>query len=253
MQHFKIFVVFNNKKLMKMLKKITNIILLITIIFFASCDGKDIGKPCEISDEARIYYQYDAASLALEYMQQIQSADTFSIDIPDEYNTPFMNALGMIYDSPDIPYYDSIILCKRYIDDTYGATFLFSFDEPWIINWIEDIFPTGNNVADSLITKYNLVLDKSRLPYFLFVLSNKPLNYKSLVDIFEDFSGIEQGFAGTKINYKSKIKGVLDNNLVNLRFYLGNGECNPECSEYNHWDYLISLDNCTIQYLGMNE
>lgn len=253
MQLFKNFDVFNYENKMEMLKKLTNIFILIAIIFFSSCDGKDLGKPCEISDEARIYYQYDAASLALEYMHQIQSSDTLSIEIPDEYKTPFLNALGMIYDSPNIPYYDSITLCKRYIDDTYGAMFLFNFDEPWIIKWIEDIFPTGNAEADSLITKYNLVLDKSSLPYYLIVSSNKPLNYKSLINIFKYFPGIKNGFVGTKINYKSKIKGVLDNNLVNLRFYLGYGECNPECLEYNHWDYLINLDNCTIQYLGMNE
>lgn len=233
-------------------RKIHHFLMIVLLLLLYSCKKDTSISTCEISEQAQNHYLYDAASLAVEYMYENSIADTAEIEIPDQYLTPFLKALGMLYDMPDIPYYDSLILVHRYLNETYGAVFIYNQQEPWIVNWLNGNVPTGNQTADALIQQYNLTVQGSNFSNYLIVKSNRPLNTRSLISEFQQLSGIEHGSPNTYIHFFSKLEGNIQGNNVYLRFYLGYGDCFAGCFGYNYWDYLVNIETCSAQYLGMN-
>lgn len=234
------------------LQKIIQITLIAPALLLYSC-SKDVSNgSCEISQEARNHFQHDAASLALEYIYEHQIPDTTEFEIPEQYLNPFMDALGILYDSPNIPYYDSLIVCHRYLNETYGVLLAYNNQETWINNWINGIVPTGNSQADSLILQYNLTAQVLNFLDYIKVTFNHPLNTYQLIHTFKELPGIEHGFPDTYIFFFSKLEGELQGNNVFLRFYLGYGDCFAGCFGYNYWTYQVNLETCSAQYLGMN-
>ncbi len=228
----------------------------IMFLVLSSCKEEQSAKDCIISENAKEKVKFEAASLALEKMYDEQSSDTILIEIPSHYLNPYLKALGMINDLPEIPYYDSLTSIKNTINYTRKAIFEYEYNQTWIGNWYEGQIPTGNSTVDSLIQQHELMVEPIAGMNRFIVTSSHPLNYFRLIQVFETLPGIIRGYPVPDYSFDTKIEiSITDDYYVTIKFFKGYEKCNfleNTCENYWYYEYLVNFTNCTVQFIDTN-
>jgi hypothetical protein len=238
------------------MRKIGLLVVGVIMLVLSSCKEEQTVKDCIISEIAKEKVQFEAAGIALQKIYAEQSADTIFIEIPSHTLTPYLKALGMIYDLPEIPYYDSIISIKNTINYTRKAIFEYENNQTWIGNWFEGQIPTGNSTIDSLIQQHELMVEPIDGMKRFKISSPRPLNYFRLIQVFETIPGIIRGYPVPSYSFDTKIEvTTTDDYYVTIKFFKGYEKCNfleNNCENYLYYEYLVNLTNCTAQFIDTN-
>ncbi|MBE2247415.1 MAG: hypothetical protein IAE67_09165 [Candidatus Competibacteraceae bacterium] len=216
-----------------------------------SCTN-DPPAPCIVSNDAIDHFKHEAAMLFLNDLYNQQGADTSLVEINSISYQQYLQALAILYDLPNIPYYDTIIQIHCQTNFTHSAVLRYHPSEAWVQNWLAGNLPTGNTTADSLILLYHLNAQHSAINESMLVSSNRPLNMRRLIQVLVELPGIEEGFPNTYYSFFTKLTGNISNNEVLFHFYYGYGDCFAGCMGYDEWRYLVNLETCSAQFLGMN-
>ena len=241
------------------------LIIIIFILSFiaASSFAQRVPSSCDAPDSIKRMYREDAAWLALQYEQKINSPYLDSVIISRDLQNRFMNALIAVYNVVGLPEADTVTRIPLPHD---GVTphalspqhpfslvmILLKLDTSisWERRFYKQLKPTYNNSFDSLIEKYRVVFDtvyKGYSPYWR-AITHLPYNsfvLDSLISKTANFYYFARpGFVS---GYGDGIDGIIKDSIINLSYSLGWIDCGLGCLYHRYWKFTIFAD-CSVQF-----
>ena len=239
--------------------------LFLTLFLFVSlieAKSQTVISSCTAPDSIKELYKQDAAIMALRRIYEIKSTDTSLITISQIEQDSIMEALMAVYNATSLPARDTVIEMFNihtwpspsksiYVDVMDTST---SID-----NFMYNIFPTGDPILDSLISRYNIsvtVIAIGFLPYTFMV----ELNYLYILnpDPLIDSLDLVQGLSYASVNYPvgggddiqySFYPGGTSVPSKALIFHHGWGDCLSGCINNRYWSFKVWPD-CSVEYVG---
>ncbi len=240
---------------------------IITIFLFlciaASSFAQRVPSNCKAPDSVKKRYQEDAAWLAYQYEQKINSPYLDSVTIPQDLQDRFMNALLAVYNVVGLPEADTVTRTPLPHDGVTPHALIpkhpFSLEMILLqldtsINWekrfSKQLKPTTNSSFDSLIERYQISFDtlyKGYSPYWRAIthLLYNSLLLDSLISRTANFYRF--AVPGFISGYGDGIDGAIKDSAIKLSYSLGWIDCGLGCLYHRYWKFTIFSD-CSVQF-----
>lgn len=237
-----------------------NLIPFVLLLCLPFAGWSQIPSDCSIPEVLREAYDRDVKGLAIKRMQDQNSPDNASIEIPTTVQDSILEGMAAIFNlSNELPEADSVF--NRYcVHDNANSPALFGFiigvdtDSPIAQAWAQGTTLTGNAILDNLLTTYNFTL-QSYISFGAGVLyTDQYLNLFALADsITASVPGISYGEpdyfigGGGRINYSTDQAG---NRFYEFRYEWN--DCFDGCDNFYSWFFTVDTD-CSVTFTGTDE
>lgn len=215
-----------------------------------------IQSSCEMTGDSSDIQ--DAEILALrEIVPFITNPYYDSIDIPVTYSQPILSDLMAVRNATGIPEVDTVnsLLHIHTFPAPEIHEIILSADTSilWVYNLYHEIFPTGNNMADSIITLYDIYV-----PYqwsfpgygtWIIIRSPQMINALAMSNYFATQPGIIESSTGGVIGDGSDIVFTHYTEFDKLTYSYGWGDCPSGCIARRYWDFYVYSD-CGVEFMS---
>lgn len=226
---------------------------------FVGASIDTITLQCDITDSIYNSYIEDAKRLALRHLINQNSSYKDSIEIPNDLSNTFVNALNAVYNATTLPARDTVISIfniHTFPDPvTKGISLSADSNLTWMINLRDNIFPTGDNTIDSLISRYYLHKTyysywSNSFPFHTVRLeSDSSYNMSILANSFDNIQGVYYSEVTDNGGDGSDITGMIYSNYVELKFILKWGDCESGCIYSRYWTFHV-FEDCSVAFMG---
>ncbi len=197
----------------------------------------------QLSDSLKTVFKENAARLALRYLYETDSCFA-EIDIPRNITRSLYNSQVHIYQNSQLPAVDTVF--NIFGIQTFPFPVLHEFligisvFEPWITNFVNGNYPTGNSIADSLIAKYNLYLKSSHRNEYYVIRTDTRINLKEMSERFSALPGIMYAEPAAYVGDGSDMTvAVLTDSELQISYYFKWGDCPSICIYRHFWRFNI--------------
>jgi len=239
------------------MNQISIFIIILLLLSLINCQ-KDTsplnGTPSEFtsSDDSHVpisvrsLYRLDASYLALNHIYKNKLPDTSSGDIPEHLIDPFYAGLIHIYNCKSIKSVDTITKTSPIHSQVSKTLLRFNIgidtSYSWTKQWLDGNILTGNDTIDNLLIKYNLKPEttNSTISKSVSLLSEKPLNTRYLLTIFDSISGVTYAEPAILVGISNHISAQMESSSIKYNFFMGWGDCPSGCLYGHSWELTVS-------------
>ena len=245
-----------------MMKKVQFIIFFVLMV---SNLRAQVPSSCSIPQEMVKAYDRDIAQLAVKHLYDYQSPDFSFVNIPQRHLDTIAEGLAAIYNATSIPESDSVF--NLYCVHNHNGWpyqydgFLVKVDTnySWTDAWKNLNTNTGDPLMDTILTRYNLQIER----FYSWSIGNiallKPIpdkdsswNIYALTDSFELVPGVIYAEPNNFWGFPGKIVYDIVDRYRYYNFYFEFNDCFDGCDNYRKWMFRVD-EHCSVEYLGFEE
>lgn len=231
------------------------LLVIFSLVLFSTCKKEEVksepilnifAKDCNLSDTATTRAMRNAGYMILSQLYDSKSPDTANIVIDPEKLDSYIQILGLIYDTKDIPQVDTIRTIYPVSRARTFITLRLADNTSWAKQWAQGNLNTGNPQVNKLIKEYNLVI-KLYNDITVEITGEKPINGPALYERFKNIQGVLHGMAYGRTAMSGEIKIKIENDLATVSFY----DIGVYCLGKNcHSQYDFTVDsNCNVHFV----
>lgn len=229
--------------------------ILFIVLTASIAEAQTTVSSCIAPDSVVAKYNDDADFLALQRILNTNSHHIDSAEIPQAWSDTIMHALLAVYNATSLPARDSVIemypIHHHHSLTLKPVSLSVYYDEPYLSQLQNGIFPTGYPDFDALIYKYYLHfvsvssyrIAGRREVYFM---SDSNLNIEALKDTFATVNAsITDNSVMGSGDY---IWDTVAADHITLTYSFGWGDCPSGCMWRHFWEFRVSY-NCEVTYV----
>lgn len=243
------------------------IAIIFFIIFFCDLRCQVVISSCNAPDSIIKKYKKDGDRMTVIRTIKINSTYKDSAKINTVLSKKYLDALIAVYNATILPARDTVINqfnIHRTLEEINNVSFRADSNFIWMINLKNNVFPTGNNIFDNLMSKY--YLQKVSIYYALGYGADKWVTLKTdtnynIPEIAKQFSlvtGVTPYYyqfpppiypGGPYLGLPKFISDSVNPNFIELTYSYGWGDCPAGCGNQRYWAFKIYND-CSVEYVG---
>jgi hypothetical protein len=237
-----------------------NLLIFFSLLIAYIANGQEASS-CIVPNLLMQEYNRDIKQLATKRLFQIQSPDTFLVNIPQIHIDSIEEGMAAILNTTSFPEKDSVfnLYCVHNTNGWpffYGG-FLVKVDTTyaWTQAWQNLSSLTGNTYIDDMMTKYRLSVSDFNnwsIGNYAILTVDSSWNLLALIDSLNTIDGVlsvePNGIVGGS--------GIIAYDIIgNDRYYHFTAEwqdCFDGCDAQKTWSFKVKPD-CTVTYLGFED
>lgn len=189
--------------------------------------------------------EYNALYLALREMHEDSLTRVSVVDIPAPLLEYYTNALAHVALAASIAASDSVREIRTMPRPEAHSLILYVEDAaPWMPAWKQGILSTGSAPLDSLITRYDLTLDRVRQTSWGYasveLLATQGKNITALAPRFKGLEHIRDAWPNGIGGDGADVTAARDSAGVTLRYHIGWGDCPSGCIYEHAWIFRVA-------------
>jgi hypothetical protein len=215
-----------------------------------------VPSSCNAPDSIKAQFSDDALRLAITNLFDTYHINSSKIIVPQRHVDTVMKALMAVYNAP-LPYRDTVF--KKYKIHTLSSRTLNAFNvyidtaHLWAKQWRAGNTLTGDDRIDNYLSRFQFFNKRTscfgRSCTVSFQTTQK-LNIRALVDSLKLLSQFIEVYpeSGTLVG-NMDIFYTVRNNVKQLIFWHGEGDCPAGCIDNWYW-YFSVFPDCSVRYDG---
>jgi hypothetical protein len=235
--------------------------LLLFILGITSYASAQVSSSCDIPQLLIDNYNKDIVQLATKRIEDLQSADTAFVRVPQATYDSIAGGMAAILNATSIPESDSVfnLYCVHnhngFPYDYAGFLVQVDTNYSWTDAWQALTSLTGDAYIDTIMTRYSLeVVNFYNWSFgnYAELATDSAWNILAMVDTFL----LSPGVITAEPNYYIGTAGTIEYNIVGTDryydFYFEFNDCFDGCDNYRKWMFKVD-SSCAVTYLGFTD